>query len=58
MAARVDYLESQIELIEIKQQLLTSHVNLYKALGGGWRNTSAKSLQADLCFKKKIKYDH
>lgn len=47
-AARVDYLESlltrrdflevQIELVEVKKQQLTAHVNLYKALGGGWRS--------------------
>lgn len=46
-AARVDYvealitqrdaLEAQIELIETKKQLLSSYVNLYKALGGGWK---------------------
>jgi NodT family efflux transporter outer membrane factor (OMF) lipoprotein len=46
-AARVDYiealltqrdaLEAQVDLIEIKKQQLSAYVNLYKALGGGWR---------------------
>jgi NodT family efflux transporter outer membrane factor (OMF) lipoprotein len=46
-AARVDYiealmtqrdaLEAQIELVEAKKQQLTSTVNLYRALGGGWK---------------------
>jgi multidrug efflux system outer membrane protein len=46
-AARVDYveslltqrdsLESQVELVEVKQQQLSAYVNLYKTLGGGWR---------------------
>jgi NodT family efflux transporter outer membrane factor (OMF) lipoprotein len=46
-AARVDYiealmtrrdlLESEIELVEIKKKQLTTYVNLYKSLGGGWR---------------------
>jgi outer membrane protein TolC len=45
-AARVDYiealmtrrdlLESEIELVEIKKKQLTTYVNLYKSLGGGW----------------------
>lgn len=46
-AARVDYvealitqrdsLETQVELVEIKKEQLVSYVNLYKSLGGGWR---------------------
>lgn len=46
-AARVDYietlltqrdtLEAQVELIEIKKEQLNAYVNLYKALGGGWK---------------------
>lgn len=46
-SARADYmevlltqreaLESKIELIEIKNKQLKSEINLYKALGGGWR---------------------
>lgn len=31
-----DALESKMQLIEIKQKLLESKVNLYRALGGGW----------------------
>ena len=46
-SARADYievlltqrevLESRIDLIEIKKKQLYAKVNLYKALGGGWR---------------------
>ena len=46
-AARADYmevlltqrdaLESKFELIETKKQQLNALVNLYQALGGGWR---------------------
>lgn len=46
-AARVDYVESlftqrdaleaQIELVEAKKQQLNASVNLYRALGGGWK---------------------
>lgn len=32
-----DALESKFELIETKQQQLGAYVNMYKALGGGWR---------------------
>lgn len=45
--ARVDYIEAlftkrdafeaEIEQIEFKKEQLTAYVNLYKALGGGWR---------------------
>lgn len=47
-AARIDYLEqlltqrdaleAQMELMEVKQQQLSAYVNLYEALGGGWRD--------------------
>ena len=46
-AARVDYIESlltqrdaleaQMELVEVKKQQLAASVDLYKALGGGWK---------------------
>jgi outer membrane protein TolC len=46
-SARADYLEvlltqkealdAKIELTEIKLQQLHAHVNIYKALGGGWK---------------------
>ncbi len=46
-SARVDYIEAlltqrdaldaQLELVETKKQQLTAVVDLYKALGGGWR---------------------
>jgi NodT family efflux transporter outer membrane factor (OMF) lipoprotein len=45
--ARADYLDilltqrealdAKFELIETKKQQLTAHINLYRALGGGWR---------------------
>ncbi|MBY0516382.1 MAG: TolC family protein [Bacteriovoracaceae bacterium] len=51
-AARVDYiealftqrdaLEAQIELIDIKKEQLTASVDLYRALGGGWRGLEEK----------------
>ncbi len=37
LLTRRDYLESQLELVEVKQKQLVAHVNLYRALGGGWR---------------------
>ena len=46
-SARADYMEvlltqrealdSKMELIEIKQKQLNAEINIYKALGGGWR---------------------
>lgn len=38
LLTRRDYLESQLDLIEVKQRQLIAYVNLYKALGGGWRD--------------------
>lgn len=37
LTARRDYLEAQMELVEIKQRQLAATVTLYQALGGGWR---------------------
>jgi len=37
LLTRRDALESQMELIETKQKQLSAVVNLYQALGGGWR---------------------
>ncbi len=37
ITAQKNYLESQLELIELKKQRLQSNVNLYKSLGGGWQ---------------------
>lgn len=55
-AARVDYVESlltqrdaleaQVELVEVKKQQLAAYVNLYKALGGGWKG-SAKDVESN-----------
>ena len=43
VANYIEYLESQrqafdsqLELVRTKQQLLSSYILLYKALGGGW----------------------
>ncbi|MGE4234355.1 MAG: TolC family protein [Bacteriovoracia bacterium] len=51
-AARVDYIESlltqrdaldaKIELVEVKQRQLSAYVNLYKAIGGGWKGNDGK----------------
>ena len=43
LLTRRDYLETQIELVEVKQQQLSAYVNLYKTLGGGWRNELSES---------------
>ncbi|MFM7144458.1 MAG: TolC family protein, partial [Alphaproteobacteria bacterium] len=53
-AARADYgevllvrresLDAQTELIETKKRLLLSTVDLYVALGGGWRGTDPEAL--------------
>lgn len=37
LTTRRDALEAQMELIETKQRQMTATVNLYQALGGGWR---------------------
>ena len=37
LLTRRDALESQMELIELRKQQMTSVVGLYQALGGGWR---------------------
>ena len=51
VAARADYMEvlltrrdaldSQMELIEIKQRQFRAMVDMYRALGGGWRRDAA-----------------
>lgn len=45
LLTRRDYLESEIELIEVKQQQISAYVDLYRALGGGWRNESPKVIK-------------
>ena len=32
-----DALESRFELVETKKQLMNAHVDVYRALGGGWK---------------------
>ena len=39
LTARHELLESQLELVEMKQQQMVATVTLYQALGGGWRST-------------------
>jgi outer membrane protein, multidrug efflux system len=53
-AARIDYLEAllvqrdaleaQMDLIEIKQKQMVAYINLYRALGGGWRIDDRKNV--------------
>ena len=62
-AARVDYLESlltqrdsleaQVELIDIRNQQLSAYINLYKALGGGWREADKKDASSSASLVKK-----
>jgi multidrug efflux system outer membrane protein len=35
--AQQQMLKARVEMVEVKQRLLSTGVNLYKALGGGWR---------------------
>lgn len=44
LTARRELLESQLELVEMKQQQMVATVTLYQALGGGWRNTGLQPL--------------
>jgi len=39
LTARHELLDSQLELVEMKQQQMVATVTLYQALGGGWRST-------------------
>jgi len=43
LLTRRDYLESQLELIEAKQKQLIACVNLYRALGGGWKDNKTQN---------------
>jgi multidrug efflux system outer membrane protein len=38
--------ESQLDLVTVKQELLTSYIMLYKALGGGWASEEEKNTAA------------
>jgi outer membrane protein TolC len=31
-----------MELVDVKQRQLSAYVNLYKALGGGWRDAAVE----------------
>jgi NodT family efflux transporter outer membrane factor (OMF) lipoprotein len=43
LTARRDSLEAQIELIETKQRQLSAAIQLYQALGGGWRRAQSET---------------
>ncbi|MEZ0311383.1 MAG: TolC family protein [Myxococcota bacterium] len=43
LTTRRDALESEMELIETKKRQLSAVVNVYQALGGGWRTAPAAS---------------
>ena len=47
LMTRRDALESQIELIETKQMQLGAVVNMYQALGGGWRRPETNDQGGD-----------
>jgi outer membrane protein TolC len=40
LLTRRDSLDAQLELIETTKRLLRTTVNIYQALGGGWRPPS------------------
>ncbi len=42
LMTRRDALESQMELIETRKQQMVAVVNLYRALGGGWRSSELR----------------
>lgn len=42
-----DFLESQMELIEVKKQQLCATVDLYKALGGGWKGIESNDRESN-----------
>lgn len=46
LMTRRDALESQLELIETRQQQLGAVVNMYQALGGGWRRSGDEAADA------------
>lgn len=43
LTTRRDALESQMELIETREQQLRARVDLYRALGGGWRGVAGST---------------
>jgi multidrug efflux system outer membrane protein len=45
--------ESQLDLVTVKQELLTSYIMLYKALGGGWASEEEKNTATAENNKKK-----
>ena len=58
LTARHEYLESQLELVEMKQQQMVATVTLYQALGGGWRSTGLQppdGADVDPTFTKGVK---
>ena len=58
LTARHELLESQMELVEMKQQQMVATVTLYQALGGGWRGTGLQppdGADADHKFPQGVK---
>jgi outer membrane protein TolC len=45
LLTRRDSLDAQMELIETKKQQLQTMVNIYQALGGGWRSGAVQQAQ-------------
>ena len=45
LTTRREALESQLELVETKKQQMLAMVNMYRALGGGWKSEKAASTQ-------------
>ncbi len=43
LTTRREALESQLELVDTKEQQMLAMVGMYRALGGGWKNTSSTS---------------
>jgi multidrug efflux system outer membrane protein len=46
--AKRNYLMAQLDLVQLKQSLLSSGISLYKALGGGWDHESFNQETSDL----------
>ena len=58
LTARHELLESQLELVEMKQQQMVATVTLYQALGGGWRGAGLQppdGADADSKFTQGVK---
>ncbi|MBY0369208.1 efflux transporter outer membrane subunit [bacterium] len=47
LLTRRDSLDAQMDLVEVKQQQLSAVVNLYRALGGGWKQEVQAKAEAE-----------